>query len=199
MSQQCYSLTITWNNDGQFAQTVLKYQFDDAGYSDSSTAGQALITAFKANKQTGILSVLPTKVSLLSYKARAIDTFGGFEAVSVAAAGTSGARAGVQQCSAVNPVIIWYPFNNSKTRGKTFLPAVTDSDCMDGHFQGAFRTAVGTFITNFLPDMVLAGGGTPTAKFVIRQRLPTLSYLPVQYGALSDTVGTLRKRQRPNS
>jgi len=133
----------------------------------------------------------------LSIKARAIDTTGGFESLLNIPGGTPGARPGTTQVSGVCPVIIWYPYTNAKARGKTFLPCVTNTDLIDGIYQAAYRTAIVSFVNNFLPDMVLAGGGTPTAKFVVRQTKPTLSYLPVQYGTMSSVPGTLRKRQRP--
>jgi len=197
MAQVTYALTITWNNDGQFAQSVFKYQFDDIGFSDASTAALALITAFQTNKLAHVLALCPTSVLALSIKARAIDSVGGFEAVTVLPGGSAGTRIGSQQVSGVCPVVVFFPSGNAKARGKWFIPGVTDGDLIDGFFQSSFNTACNTHLNAFITDMVLVGGGAPTAKFIIRQTKPTVSALSVQYWMLNPVPGTLRKRQRP--
>lgn len=197
MAEHVYALTVTYNNAGQFAQNVFKYQFDDVGYTDTASAALALCNAFISAKIPKIQAVIPTHVTIVSVKARSIEGGGGFEAVVLAAPGLVGLRTGNQQNSAVGPVALWGPANNAKARGKTFFPGVTDTDLVDGTFTAAFDTAFFTQMGLFLADMILVGGGAPTAVFGIRQRKPTVSFLPATYVRLVRIPGTLRKRQRP--
>ena len=139
----------------------------------------------------------PLSVFFLSVKARAIDSAGGFEAVQLLPAATAGLRAGQMQNAAVCPVLIWYPFNNARARGKTFLPGVTDNDLVGGTYANGFKSTVATQAPLLANPIVLGGGGAPTATMVIRQTKPVYSLLPIQYANLSDSVGTLRRRQRP--
>jgi hypothetical protein len=197
MPARVYSLTTTYNNAGEFSQTVHKFQFDDSGYTDTASAANALITAYISNKLPHVKNILPTHVQVLSFKSRAIEGGGGFEAVQLATGVVTGVRTGNQQNSAVGPVALWGPANNAKARGKTFWPGVSDTDCVDGIFTSTYEAVFATEMTAFLADMVLAGGAAPTAVFGIYQRKPVISFLPAVYAHLVQIPGTLRKRQRP--
>lgn len=197
MSANTYALTVTHNAGGQFAQCVLKYNFDDAGFTDTASAAAALISAWQTSKLTPWCSILPTAVTVVSLKARSITTGGGFESVSLLSSGNVGVRSGAMQASGVGPVAIWAGANNSKARGKTFLPGVADGDLVDGIFTTGFVNTFTTWMTAQLGSLVLTGGGSPTANFGIFQRKPTSSFITATSGRLCPIPGTLLRRQRP--
>lgn len=198
MASHTYSLVASYTAGGQFCQNILHYQFDDAGFADTQSAALSLVNAFDAANTAHLRAMLCTHVSVNSYKARALDVAGGFEAVKLLAGPPFGTRAGVLSVSAVSPVIILIPNGNAKQRGRVFLPGVSDSDLVDGDFQAAFRTAVTTHAVMFVNTINLVGGGAPVASPVVYSRLPLPSTSRiVEYARLSAMAGTLRRRQRP--
>jgi|SRR5215831_2219951 len=197
MPAECYSLTVTYSSQTQFAQNVFHYSLDDSGFSDRASAANALITAWILHAMPPLQACIPQSTGILSIKSRMVGGVGGFEAVQPAPAGTFGSRVGTVQVSGVCPVIIWLPSGNAKARGKTFLPGITDADCVDGRMQPTFRSTLSTQMTTFATSFVLVGGGAPTASLIVYQRKPTISLLPIQYVQVANILGTLRKRQRP--
>lgn len=197
MAEQVYSVTVSYTLGGQFCQNVFKYAFDDAGFADTATAALALLNRFQADKVPKILSILSNQVTMNSLKGRGLTGGGGFEAVTFLPAGTVGTRSGQVQVSGVGPVTLWGTAANAKCRGKTFWPGVNNTDCIDGTFTSAFVTAHATAMGLFITDMILTGGGGPTAKFIIRQTKPVVTNQPVAWAQLVRIPGTLRKRQRP--
>lgn len=198
MATHTYSLVVSYKVGGQFAQNVLHYSFDDAGFADTNAAAQALNNAFDTANTAKLRAMLCTAVSVLSYKSRSLSGTGGFEAVKLLAGPPTGTRGGSLSVSAVGPVIILYPVANAKQRGRVFLPGVSDSDLLDGDFQAGIRTAITTNAVMFVNTLVLTGGGAPTATPVIYSRLPLPAVSrTVEYARLSDVAGTQRRRQRP--
>lgn len=197
MAQNTYRLTIAYNVAGQFATNSFHWQFDDSGYTTSQLAAKALIDRWIAVKLTHLQNLLSSSVTILSAKARKVTGVGGFESLEFAAPGTVGALSGTLMVSAVGPVIICYPTNNGKMRGRVFLPGVPDSVCVNGQLTVTFVTGTQTDVNALFTSMVLAGGGTPTAESVIfRSKVPQTSTL-IEQTKFSDTVGTIRRRQVP--
>jgi hypothetical protein len=197
MATHTYSLVASYVSGGQFAQNVLHYQFDDAGFSDTAAAALALCNAFDTANTTHLKNLLPTSVNIASYRARNLVMGGGFEAVKVMAL-VPGLRAGNMQVSAVSPVAVLFPTGNAKPRGRVFIPGATDNDLIDGEWTSTFRADFVTHGVMFTNTFVLTGGGGPTASPVVfsRKTSPGSSYL-VEYVRLSDMPGTQRRRQRP--
>jgi len=198
MANHTYSLVISYVAGGQFAQNVLHYQFDDAGFSDTQSAALALVNAFDTANTTHLRNMLCDSVSVYGYRARALDVAGGFEALKLLAGPPAGTRTGTLAVSAVSPVIILFPNGNAKQRGRVFLPGISDSDLIQGEFQAGFRTAVTTHRVMFVNTITLTGGGGPVASPVVysRKPLPSTSRI-VEYARLSEMAGTMRRRQRP--
>lgn len=198
MANQVYTLNLNWNSAGQFCSTVLHYVFDDAGYSSTASAAQALINRWIAVSQTPWLAMLPNVVTLLSAKGRKATGVGGFEAVTLFSTGNVGTRSGGISASGLNPVLIHYPIDRRKGRGKTFLPGVREADASAGVFTNGFETAVAAAIPTAFANLVLVGGGTPTAELVVKQRTGSPGYWLVNATIMSDLLGQQRRRQRPN-
>lgn len=198
MATHTYRLTISYTVAAQFAQNILHYQFDDAGYADTSTAALALCNAFDAANTAGLKALLCTHVAINSYKARALNVSGGFEAVKLLAGPPNGTRGGVLSNPAVGPCVILFPTSNAKQRGRVFLPGLSDSDLIDGDITAGYRTAFNTNAHIFKDNLTLVGGGGPTANAVVYSRLPipATSRL-IEYVRLSNMAAIQKRRQRP--
>jgi hypothetical protein len=196
MASHVYQLIPTFNCAGQFAQSVWHYQFDDAGFTTSKAAAQALITAFDTAKRTALRAFLPTDTSLIAYRARAIKTAGGFNAYTPISSTNAGTRTGVQSASALNPVVIHYPLTPSDGRGKWFIPGVSETDIEDGRFTAAYVAAIQTLLTTFFGDLTLVGGGGPVANFGWYSAVGN-SFIRPTLSSLSLNLGTQRRRMRP--
>jgi hypothetical protein len=197
MASSLYTLNLNWNSAGQFCSTVLHYVFDDAGYATSAQAGQALIDRWGVVSQAAWLAMLPDQVVLLSIKARRATGFGGFEAVTLVGSGGAGTRVGGISASGLNPVLIHYPIGRAKGRGKTFLPGCRESDLSAGIYTSPFAAAVAAQLSAAFNDLVLVGGGTPTAEFVVKKSTGSPNWWSVSMTMLSDLLGQQRRRQRP--
>jgi hypothetical protein len=197
VSTNTYSLTISYNNAGQFSQNILHFQFDDSGFTDTASAALALCNAFDTANTTHLANLLPTATHIESYRARNVTAPGGFEALKLLS-GVFGARTGNVGASAPSPVAVTFPTGNANPRGRCFLPGVTDTDMADGEFSAAYRTAFTTHSVLFKNTLTLTGGGAPVATPVIfsRKTTPGSSYT-IEYVRLSDILGTQRRRQRP--
>lgn len=198
MASNLYTLALNWNSAGQFCTNVLHYVFDDSGFSTTAGAAQALINRWIAVAETPWLAMLPDQVSFLSIKARRTKGGGGFEAVTLVSAGTVGTRVGGISASGIAPVLIHYPSGRSAGRGRTFLPGVRETDVSAGVYTAAFQGAVATAINTAFADLVLVGGGAPTAEFVVKQNSGSPGWWAVAETMLSDLVGQMRQRQRPS-
>jgi hypothetical protein len=197
MAVHIYQLGINYNVGGQFASNILHYTFDDSSYGDTATAAARLCLSFQAANQTPLKTMLSQHVTILSYKARAVNVVGGFEGGVINAAGVVGLRTGNLMASGAGPVIIWYPTANAKPRGRTFLPGVSDTDCIDGVLTAAYKAVLATQIAFLLTPIVLTGGATPTASLALLRRGPPLTFLAIGEAQTSDMVGMTRRRQVP--
>jgi hypothetical protein len=196
MATNVYSLTIAYNIQGQFAQNILHYQFDDAGFSSTFAAAEALITAWNLANSTALTAMIPAATVLLSAKSRKVSNVGGFDALNLYAAGTTGARSGQLQVAAVGPVLIFYEALNGKRRGKMFLPGIVEGDCRDGTISNALQAIMVANANTLIQNVVLVGGGAPTASAVIYSRATKTGHLIGNAGH-SIKIGTQRRRQIP--
>lgn len=197
MADQIYSLTISQNIAGQFAQNIVHFRFDDAGYNSTLEAAEALNLAFDGSRKALLAACLPTSTTILSFKARRVSGGGGFEAIMPQSAGNVGTRAGAVSVAGLSPCVVGYPaLPTNRPRARFFLCGVSDSDIVDGVFTAAFKAAVaGSFGTLFDP-LTLAGGGGPVATFVLNFT-PVASATVISDWLLSDACGQIRRRQIP--
>lgn len=196
MATHVYQFSWIFNTGGQFATNIYHWQFDDSGYATTQDAAQALIDAWTTRDLTHYRNMLPGAVKFLSTKCRRVGASGGFEAVEVAVPGVVGNRTGAMQASGICPVLIHYPFLNNKLRGRTFLPGLSNLDCLAGILTDAFKAAVVTATANMFDDLILVGGGAPTTSFGLYSRASN-TFTPCGLPKLSDMVGQIRRRQVP--
>lgn len=196
MANHTYQLTIAYNVGGQFAANVLHYNFDDAGFGSTSLAAKGLCDGFNAANLTALKAVLSAHVTLLSFRARAINVVGGFEGQLIIGAGNVGARPGNLSAAGIGPCVIFYPVGNGAQRGRMFLPGVSDTDLVDGIFTAAYKTVVAANMTTIITPFAVVGGGGPTATPVIWSR-KLLQPFTIAASQLSIAAAQVRRRQRP--
>lgn len=196
MATRTYQLIPSFNTVGQFAQSIWHYQFDDAGFTTTKDAAEALIVAFDTAHRTELRACLPTDVTLISYRARLRSAVGGFNAFSPISATNAGTRAGTQSASALNPVAIFFPLNPAHGRGKWFIPGVSETDIEDGRFTAGYISAINTQLGTMFDDLTLVGGGGPTAVFGWFSTATNAFRIPIR-NQLSLNLGTQRRRMRP--
>jgi hypothetical protein len=196
MATSVYSLTISYNVQGQFASNILHYVFDDGAYNSTFAAGLALIDRWKIVALPALKLMLPTLTVILSIKSKRVSIVGGFEAIEVLPAATHGARAGSLQVAGVGPIVVTYEINNGKRRGKIFLPGITEADVVEGQIVAGARNAMTAQLSTLLSNLTLVGGGAPTAQYCI-YHAATHSYVLIANSAISLVVGTQRRRQVP--
>ncbi len=197
MASHVYSLNLNWNSSGQFCSNILHYVFDDSGYATTAQAAAALISRWDAVSKTALLNMLPTSVILLSAKARKATGSGGFEAVTLYASSVHGTRSGNVSASGISPVLIFYATDRRRGKGKMFLAGLSDTDASGGVYTAAYRSAIEANKGTAFADLVLVGGGTPTAEQVVKEKTGSPGWWAVSSVFLSDMVGQQRRRQRP--
>jgi len=197
MAQNTYSLILSYTSGGQFAQNVTHWQFDDAGFTTTKSAAEALQAAFVSlGRVTSLMTILPATVTLHSLRGSCVSSPGGFEAFSPVSAGNVGIRGATMSVSGLSPVLVSYPINLSLGRGRFFLPGVAEADVDDGIFTSGFRGAVQSALSNLFDNMVLTGGGAPTAVFGYFRR-PQKVFVALPNTILSENLGTMKRRMRP--
>lgn len=197
MAQNTYSLILSYVSGGQFAQNVTHWQFDDAGFTTTKSAAEALQGAFVTlGRVTSLMTILPAAVTLKSLRGSCVSSPGGFEAFSPLSAGNVGIRGAAMSVSGLSPVLVSYPINLSLGRGRFFLPGVAEDDVDDGIFTGGFRSAVQSALSNLFDNMVLTGGGGPTAVFGYFRR-PQKVFVALPNTILSENLGQQKRRMRP--
>ncbi len=197
MADHVYALTITTQCGSQFCQNVLHYRFDDTSFSSTELAANALCTAWNLANKTGFRNLLPTAAALKSLKARAIDQPGGFEAFFPITIPFLGNRAGVLEVSGTGPCIVLYPASPARSRGRVFIPGITDNDAVDGEIQAGLVAAFTANEHIFRDTLTLVGGGSPVATPVIKSSPPSTATHLIQHTALTPYVCTQRRRMKP--
>lgn len=196
MATHIYQMSINYNVGGQFASNILHFTFDDGGFTTTAGAARGLIQGWDTANRTRLRNILSSHVSILSYRARAIQSVGGFEGSSVLAAANTGNRTGNLMAAGTGPVSILYPIGNGKQRGRVFWPGVSDTDCVDGILTDAFKAVLNTSLSGMISPFPAVGGGTPTVQPVIYSRR-LASALNIFAAQSSIQVGQVRRRQLP--
>lgn len=196
MSQQSYALVMSTNIGGQFAANIMHWVFEDSGYNSTFAAASALVSRWIAVAFASFQNITPVGTTFLSIKARRVSAVGGFEFTDTFAPATTGNRSGTLSVAATGPVINLYQSANGTKRGRIFIPGISEDDADLGQIGSSLTTAIQTAIPNLINNMVLVGGGAPTAKLVI-YRHQNHSWVDVGSANQSMKIGTQRRRQLP--
>lgn len=196
MAQHVFQMVHSFNVGGQMAQSVWHWRFEIGGFTSSVLAAAALASSWVNARFAQLAQLLPADVTILSTKCKAVDMPGGFEAFHAWPPASVGGRGVGMVASGLAPVVIFSCEHAAHCHGRWFIPGIAEGDCLDGFFTDAYKTLVATNIDVLFDDLVLVGGGAPTAVFVLWDRKNKIYEVPVHY-QLSDTLGQIRRRQTP--
>lgn len=200
MAQTVFALVPSFDIAGQFAQSVWHWQFDTAGYASLFHAAEDLVLSWADGaafaRSNALKAILPSKTRILSIKAHAVNMPGGFEYFRAAIAGQVGLRAGGLNASGLAACVVFTPSESVASRGRWFIPGLTDLDCQVGVLTPGYKSAVTTAVNTMFDDLVLTNGGAPTAKHVIWDAKNKIAR-GATFRLLSDMVGQVRRRQKP--
>lgn len=196
MATHIYQMAINYNVGGQFASNILHFTFDDGGFTTTAAAAVGLTQGWDNANRTRLRNILSNHVTILSYKARAIQTVGGFEGQTLLSTSNTGNRTGNLSAAGIGPVTILYPIGNAKQRGRIFWPGVSDTDCVDGILTDTFKGVLVTSMAGIITTFPTVGGGTVTVQPVVYSRR-TLTALNIFASQTSMMVGQVRRRQLP--
>lgn len=197
MAVHTYQMAINYNVAGQFASNILHFTFDDGGFTTTAAAANGLCSGWDNANRTRLRNILSTHVTILSYRARAINTPGGFEGGLLLSTANTGNRTGNLMAAGVGPVTILYPIGNGTQRGRIFWPGITDSDGVDGQVQGGLKAVLITSIGGMITAFPTVGGGTVSVQPVIYSRTLHQAFT-IFAGQTSLMIGQVRRRQRPS-
>ncbi len=196
MATHVYQMAINYNVGGQFASNILHFSFDDGGFTTTAGAAVGLCNGWDTANRTRLRNILSTHVTILGYKARAIQTPGGFEGEVLLSASNTGNRTGTLQAAGVGPVSVLYPSGNGTQRGRVFWPGVTDLDAFDGLLTDTYKGVIVTSVAGMISTFPTVGGGAVTVQPVIWSR-KLLTAFPIFAAQTSAMIGQVRRRQLP--
>lgn len=197
MAIHTYQMAINYNAGGQFASNILHFTMDDGGFTTTAAAATGLCQGWDNANRVRLKNMLPAAVTLLSYRARAVNVAGGFEGGVLLPAGQVGARAGSMNAAGVGPVVILYPTGNGPQRGRIFLPGITENDADDGMISEPLKTVITTSMSGIITSFPTVGGGVVAVQPVIYHRKAPPATFNIALSQVSMMIGQIRRRQLP--
>lgn len=191
-----YQMSVNYNAGGQFCSNILHFTFDDGGFTTTAAAATGLCRGWDAANTIRLTRMIPTAVSILSFRARKINSAGGFEGNFIPAGTPPGLRTGNMAAAGAGPCIILYGTGNGKQRGRIFLPGITSDDCQAGWITNALKTVIRTNMAGIITPFPTIGGGAVTVQPVIFSRTLNQSFA-IAASQISPMVGQVRRRQLP--
>ena len=196
MATHIYQMAINYSVAGQFASNILHFTFDDGGFTTTAAAATGLATGWDNANRTRLRNILSSHVTILGYRARAIQVPGGFEGGLLLSAANTGNRAGNLMAAGTGPVTILYPTGNGKQRGRVFWPGISDSDAFDGIITDALKGVLVTSTGGMITPFPTVGGGAVTVQPVIYSRTLHQAF-NIFAAQTSMMIGQTRRRQLP--
>lgn len=196
MATHIYQMAINYNVSGQFASNILHFTFDDGGFTTTAAAARGLIAGWDNTNRTRLRNILSSHVTILSYRARAINTAGGFEGSATLTTSNTGNRTGTLPAAGLGPVSILFPIGNAKQRGRIFWPGCSEVDCVNGVFTAAYKAVLVTSLSGIISTFATVGGGAVTVQPVVFSRSLNQG-LAIFRAQTSVMVGQVRRRQLP--
>jgi hypothetical protein len=198
MASDVYSLGVYYNISLQPGMSVFHFKADEENSANPDNDAHLLIQGFIDTLEDLWLACIPASVGLLGYKARRVNNSGG-PGISVARSEKVGARGDEFASAAVGPTLVWsYKQLDNKWRaGRTFVPAVADSDISFNVFSPSLLTACQNFISAMLtvPTIEI---GTPDITFEFGIFSPThASFSGAEAGQISGKPGIQNRRMKP--
>lgn len=197
MAVEVYEATVSGTLAGQFVQTVLHTNLDNASLDSPFMAASAIATDMLApgGSVALFLLALPSDYSPTSLRVRRVAPTGGPTSIRLAAffPSPTGGRTGEISSAQVNPVVVWIPTTAPAKTGRVFLPGVSEADIDEMSLTQPLITAILAFANSWGSPQT-AGANTMTG--CVFRRLPKLGD-NIAAAYVSPLIGTQRRRLRP--
>lgn len=140
---------------------------------------------------------LPLDVVVRAISCRAVPPNPSATAVVGLSTDNDGTRPTVSESLNVGPQIAWFPVEDGRTVGKTFLPGIAVGDAEQGSMLDELITAVVAYITAMITDISFTVLTAPMTASLAVFRKSTLSYIAISSGQVRPRLGSQRKRTVP--
>lgn len=205
-TNETYELIFSGKLAGNFVQNILHANITVASVDPWATAVDLLDTWIGPGDACDLwCDMLPSDYELTSMRCRRILATGGPTAIYLQSAlpTSVGARTGVVSVTSNAPLIIWLPGTDPARTGRTFIPGVSEADIDGNLLVAGVVTAMGAFGSYWSTGGSTSGGDT-WGGAVYRRPEPdhvppiTAQSRDIQNYRISSTIGTQRRRQKPN-
>lgn len=198
MAVECYEVIASGIAGGQFVQNVFHVNVTVSGSPDPFTTADAICAKFCASGEfvEKFTDALASDYGCTSLRARRVLPSGGPTQIYLGASmsQTEGQRSGGIGASQVAPLIIWITATNPSKTGRTFIPALSETDIDENHLTSGVLTALGAFGTYFAAGGTLAGA-IPWDAAILRRVGGTAD--GIANFRVSPVIGTQRRRLHP--
>ncbi len=205
-TNETYEVILSGKLAGNFVQSILHVNVTVASVDPWATAVD-LLTSFLGSGELNEnwCDCLPTDYIMTSMRARRILAAGGPTAILNQAdlVVSQGQRSGVVSVSSNAPLLIWIPGTDPAKTGRTFLPGVSETD-IAGNILTAPLIGAMAALGSYWATGGSTGGGDTWGGAVYRRpqplHVPPITALSrdIQNYRVSPTIGTQRRRQKPN-
>lgn len=192
-----YRLTISYVCGGNFAQTVHHYEVEDPTGTNQFVRAKDLVETFiSAGKLDDVCTILAEDDSFISsiHAARSKPASGANFWMGFAPSEHPGTFVGATEASQVAGCAIWLPGTADKKFGRTFFPGVSEDAMSNGVFVDDYKTAFSGLVSSLLDPIM---GTTGEYNLALKTGVSPGTYFTIEYGYLSPTPGTQRRRLMP--
>ena len=191
-------VTLTGALGGQFVQNVLHAQWEPEGEPDPFFNAVAVGVAVATDWQPAYLDCLSELYSMSSIRVRQLAPVAGPSYTQTSGvAGENGTRAGDFSVYVAGPLLNFPVTMGTPRVGKIFLPGVSEEDISEGILATPLDTVLNAFIAILLTPIAVSGDYPGTLTYCVAKTDHSDWKIPVG-GYISATVGTQRRRAKPN-
>lgn len=192
---------ITWTGslNGQFFQNVMHGQYEPTGTPDPFIAAVAIGVFAAADWLPLYLDCIPGSVEMSSIRVKMLSPTPGATYTQLdGVAGAVGTRADEFSVDTVGPLLNFPTTLTKQVIGKIFMPGVAEDDIAYGVVDSTLRSALYIFANAIISPGTISGSAAPgTITYCVAKS--DHSEWAVPAGAyLSSTIGTQRRRSKPN-
>lgn len=199
MPVHAYELALH-GHDGAGNQwaNVHHYLVDDGG-SDASRIqiARALAERFKELLIPAFRPCVPLDVVVRAITCKCVPPNQSATAVVGLSSDNDGTRETVSESLNVGPQIAWFPVEDGRTVGKTFLPGIAVGDAEQGSMLDDLIAAIVAYIELMITDLDFTTLTAPMQAALCVFRKSTSSFIAIGSGQVRPRLGSQRKRTVP--
>jgi len=191
-------ITMTGGLNGQFVQNVLHGQWEPEGEPDPFLNALSVAGGVVAEWLDDWLPCLPESYVMSSIRVRQLEPASGPTYTQTSGvAGETGARAAEISVYTSGPLINMPVTFTNVAVGKIFLPGVAESDIAYGILESSLVTVLDALILALLTPLTISGSYPGTLTYCVAKTDHSDWKVPLA-GYISPTIGTQRRRAKPN-